>query len=100
MPYITQEERKNINAGDIARNAGQLNYMITTIVLTYLSTKGLSYQTMNDIVGALEGAKAEFQRRVVNPYEDSKIEQNGDVFDCVCHETSSHNCPVHQNGGR
>jgi hypothetical protein len=41
---------------------------------------GLSYQTINDIVGALEGAKLEFYRRVAVPYEDKKIIENGDVF--------------------
>ena len=40
----------------------------------------LTYQTMNDIIGALEGAKLEFYRRVVVPYENDKIEQNGDVY--------------------
>jgi hypothetical protein len=35
---------------------------------------------MNDVVGALEGAKAEFQRIVVAPYEDKKMAENGDVY--------------------
>jgi hypothetical protein len=39
---------------------------------------------VNDVVGALDGAKAEFQRRVVAPYEDKKIRENGDVYpDCL-----------------
>jgi hypothetical protein len=60
--------------------AGELNYLLTTELLRYLSLKGLSYQTINDIIGALEGAKSEFQRRVVGPYEDTKMEENGDLF--------------------
>jgi hypothetical protein len=31
-------------------------------------------------VGALEQAKDEFRRRVVHPYEDLKIKENGDVY--------------------
>ena len=46
----------------------------------YLEAKGESYKTINDIVGALEGAKAEFQRRIVAPYEDKKRQINGDVY--------------------
>ena len=41
---------------------------------------GNSYATINDIIGALEGAKMEFYRRVVAPYEDEKIKENGDVY--------------------
>lgn len=47
--------------------------------MEYLTTKGMSYGTMNDVVGALDNAKDEFKRRIQNPYEDSKIEQNDDV---------------------
>jgi hypothetical protein len=34
---------------------------------------------MNDVMGAFTGAQAEFYRRDVAPYEDAKIQQNGDV---------------------
>ena len=60
--------------------AGDLNYILTTKCLEYMQAKGLNYQTINDVVGALIGAKDEFQRRIVNPYEDSKIAANGDVY--------------------
>jgi hypothetical protein len=79
MPYITQKERKDLENGKPIETAGQLNYTITTIILEYLVRNGKQYQTINDIIGALEGAKAEFQRRVVAPYEDIKIKENGDV---------------------
>ena len=42
--------------------------------------RGKCYATMNEIVGALECAKHEFQRRVMNNYEDLKCKENGDVF--------------------
>lgn len=61
-------------------NAGELNYLFTCIIRNYVRKHGLRYQQINDVVGALEGAKAEFQRRVVVPYEDSKIAENGDVY--------------------
>ena len=86
MPYI-KEERKLELAGltrayadpDV-RVAGELNYKITLLLIEYMKLKGLSYQTINDIMGALEGSKAEFYRRIAAPYEDSKIKQNGDVY--------------------
>ena len=63
-----------------ASNPGDLNYLLTLTVLAYLDARGLSYQTINDINGALMGALTEFNRRVTAPYEDSKISKNGDVY--------------------
>jgi len=40
----------------------------------------LRYQNINDLLGALEGAKLELYRRVAAPYEDEKVESNGDVY--------------------
>lgn len=79
MPYIKQKDRAR--AAHTPETAGELNFQITLAVDDFVLRKGLSYQTINDVVGALEGAKAEFQRRVVGPYEDTKISTNGDVYD-------------------
>lgn len=79
MPYITKKEREALVLGRPLENAGQLNYCISVLILAYLETKGMKYQTLNDIIGALEGAKAEFYRRVVIPYEDQKMKENGDI---------------------
>jgi hypothetical protein len=83
MPYIKQDDRRVIDIVldvPVMSNAGELNYVLTKVVKDYLEQFGISYQTMNDIVGALDGAKVEFQRRIVAPYEDKKIKQNGDVY--------------------
>lgn len=94
MPYIKQSRRdailervigdaiveRKINATEI-KNAGELNYAVTELVLEFF-TKNTpqNYQAINDVVGALEGAKLEFNRRVTAEYEDEKIEENGDVY--------------------
>jgi hypothetical protein len=81
MPYIKDTEIKRaIRAGAPPENAGELNYAFTMIAKKYLKEKGLSYQTCNDIVGALDNAKGEFKRRIQDPYEDVKIKENGDVY--------------------
>jgi hypothetical protein len=79
MPYIKTKDRTR--AAHSPETAGELNFQLTQIVQDFVHRKGLNYQTINDIVGALEGAKVEFQRRVVGPYEDTKIATNGDVYD-------------------
>ena len=82
MPYIPFNDRASVEptSAASARTAGELNYQLTILIDKFLLTNGKNYQTMNDIVGALEGAKAEFQRRVVAPYEDQKIDENGDAY--------------------
>ena len=80
MPYITALRRQEIDNGGFPMTAGELNYVITTKALEYLHNTELNYQTLNDIIGAFEGAKLEFYERVVRPYEESAIQRNGDVY--------------------
>lgn len=82
MPYIKQVDRKRleVSRNDGPSTSGEMNYLFTEVVTDYILAKGLSYQTINDIVGALEGAKLEFYRRIAAPYEDTKIKENGDVY--------------------
>jgi len=83
MPYISAVSRKvMINTGQ-PNNAGELNYLFTMIIDDYLVRNGLKYQNINDVIGALEGAKLELYRRVAAPYEDEKIKQNGDVYNVL-----------------
>lgn len=82
MPYIDEKrkaELKSLGAFD-ARSSGELNYLVTELIKEYITIRGLRYATINDVVGALEGAKMEFYRRIAAPYEDLKIQQNGDVY--------------------
>jgi hypothetical protein len=87
MPYIKKDLRlrldyllKDYLHHESASNAGELNYTITIILHKYFTDNGCNYQAINDIVGALEGAKLEFYRRIASTYEDTKIKSNGDVF--------------------
>lgn len=86
MPYIKQTERLRIENDDAKGfglrpdNAGELNYLFTELAVSYLTRHGLNYQHLNDVIGALEGAKMELYRRVAAPYEDTKIAANGDVY--------------------
>ena len=80
MPYISQQRRDDLHAGAGAEHPGELNYQITDLVVLYWENHAKCYSSINDILGALEGAKLEFYRRVVVPYEDKKILENGDVY--------------------
>jgi hypothetical protein len=56
-----------------------LNYLITKICHLYINANKECYQTMNDIVGALECAKFEFYRKLIVKYENKKEKQNGKI---------------------
>jgi len=81
MPYITKARKNALMGSSPVDCAGELNYTITRLINDYVRNHGLNYQTLNDIEGALSNCSKEFNRRVVVPYEDQKIEQNGDAYD-------------------
>jgi hypothetical protein len=90
MPYISQENRDAIDSGSVPMHSGELNYLFTCICNDYLRQYGLSYQRVNDLIGALEGAKLELYRRIASPYEDKKMVENGDVYST---QTATRNTP-------
>jgi hypothetical protein len=89
MPYIKATDRltllhitKALSDFNISRSltAGELNYLITNCVNSYLTGRNQSYEAYNTVIGALECAKLEVYRRKIADYEDIKIQENGDVF--------------------
>ena len=84
MPYIKKQERtkfeKALKALPNLENAGELNYFVTKVCQQYVEDHKLSYNTLNEIVGALECSKIEFYRRAIAPYEGIKIAENSDVY--------------------
>lgn len=80
MPYINEEHREALKQGKKAIIAGELNYQMSQLVKSYISMKGRSYTTFNEIVGVLECLKMELYRRKVSTYEDEKMSENGDVW--------------------
>ena len=80
MPYIKQSERPNLDV--IARSMklhikkrGQLNYLL----FKYGTLIEPSYASYSAFMGELDTFMREFYRRVIRPYEDGKILDNGDV---------------------
>lgn len=81
MPYIPKDRREAIVIdGEVPGTQGELNFVLTHAVNAYLNRVGLRYETINDVMGALECAKTEFYRRVAAPYEDAKRVVNGDAY--------------------
>ena len=89
MPYVNQSIRYEFRSylspletfiSERGLMPGELNYLISCLVDDYLRAEGLTYSTLNDVIGALECAKQEVYRRVVAPYEDDKRAKHGEVY--------------------
>jgi hypothetical protein len=84
VPYIKQDNRKKFNslidtlANQIC-DEGELNYVITKLIHTCMEKEEKKYSILNKYLGVLECVKSEFCRRIIAPYEDIKIEENGDI---------------------
>ena len=84
MPYITYERKKDLTlihlgaVGAHCKHSGELCYCFYKIALDYIKNKR-RFINMGEVINALECAKLEFYRRIVSPYEDEKIKENGDV---------------------
>jgi len=90
MPYIEKENRKAFEKQidalvdklyplECGVSVGNVNYVISSIIWR-LWERNPSYTLGNNLIGALECVKQEFYRRKLSPYEDKKMEANGDVI--------------------
>jgi len=82
MPYIKPEKRKSLERGVHTKSAtvGDLNYTICVMLNQWLKVNDTNYANINSAIGVLECAKLELYRRIAVPYEETKIEENGDIF--------------------
>ncbi len=87
MPYIPVHRRNYLDgpttlymSGYDCANAGELNFCITSLILGFVYRYGVKYETLNAVDGVLSQVGREFERRVVIPYEEKKIEENGDLI--------------------
>lgn len=86
MPYTKQEDRTvdmfdgiETLAEEI-QNKGDLNYTICELTAQLiLKTGGMGYTNVSNWIDGVHGAERELTRRLLNPYEDIKKEENGDV---------------------
>jgi hypothetical protein len=86
MPYTKQEDRTDKMKIAIAtlseeiKNKGDLNYTICELTSQLiLKTGGMGYTNVSNWIDGVHGAERELTRRLLNPYEDIKIAENGDV---------------------
>jgi len=97
MPYIKQKDRPYLETAvleltDLVKKCGdgevKNNYTTYCVYLFIKTLYGdeelieeglLGWEEISDGVKVLETSCDEFKRRVLHPYEDTKIKENGDV---------------------
>jgi transcription elongation factor Elf1 len=86
MPYTKQEDRTPDISNSIMclvneiKNKGDLNYTICELTSELIiKTGGMGYTNVSNWIDGVHGAERELTRRLLNPYEDLKKEENGDV---------------------
>jgi hypothetical protein len=88
MPYISQEERKELDPfvdkliealrkSPPDRLDARLNYVVYKMLVRLYSDKYFDY---NRTMGVLSCIAHEFYRRKVATYEDRKIQETGDII--------------------
>jgi hypothetical protein len=84
MPYILASHRTDLDepieqlTAEI-HTVGELNYVVTRLAMRFLGRVGMKYNNIAGVVGTLQLVILEMQRRIIGPYEDQKIQKNGDV---------------------
>jgi hypothetical protein len=87
MPYIKKEQRpkidelitpliEHIKSLPLEEQDGSLNYAVTKIIKKVYPQK---YFHFNRALGVLSAITLELYRKIIGPYEDTKITENGDV---------------------
>jgi len=82
MPYIKEDERPYMDmvVREMERQVvlanGDLNYILFAYCKRNVSP---SYNNYKNFMGELNEAAEEIRRRLLAPYEDKKIIENGDV---------------------
>lgn len=92
MPYLKKDARKKVdfNGGKAISDelaklpaqdfAGAVNYLNVCLVREWIKRNRQRYWVYALIVGTLVCCIFEIYRRLIAPYEDSKIAENGDVL--------------------
>ena len=101
MPYIKDKDKYDMvesieELQNWIRSKGDLNYAICQLVGNLiLDGKKISYTTMSEWIDAVHDAEQELRRRLLDPYEEKKMIENGDVpsflsiFDRIAEDTKN-----------
>jgi hypothetical protein len=80
IPYIERGIRESLKQGRVPTKPGELNYLLSQHIRSFIAMNGKSYTTFNAVAGVLSCLSMEVYRRLTAKYEDEKFSENGEVF--------------------
>lgn len=87
MPYIKPFRRQELDdkmstlLTEVPQcTSEEMNYIISRLMNEYTNKQELDYQICNTAVGILECVKLEFYNKLITPYENTKIHENGKLY--------------------
>jgi hypothetical protein len=95
MPYIRPQEQKRLLAAIdkvLIGHKGELTFLINALQMKYCEQhlkdpaplgsgqQRVDYQLLSDAAASLCDAEFEWRTRVMIPYEQHKMRENGDIF--------------------
>ncbi len=86
MPYIEKQrkaELKPLLDKIYLSGSGEITYAVSILMMNFLKHNSphlLTFSVLNTCIGAVERALDEFKRRILDPYEQQKIRDNGDIY--------------------
>lgn len=85
MPYISEMRRGELNAGADADTLGDLSFVLATEIAGFIKKSGPrpSFAVYAGVEGVLQTLSKEVYRRLTAKLEESKLAENGDVFEEV-----------------
>lgn len=89
MPYIEKAERIALGESGLDQlcdeisnwddHPGAFTYCIYRLILAWVGDK-IGYSKFSQACACVHDAEHEFRRRKLFPYEDTKIQENGDIY--------------------
>jgi len=88
MPYLPEPQRQQVHRRGFALDGAELNYILTYHINKFLDKRleerqakgdALRYADYAAAAAAITGAEGEFRRLKMEPYEDQKRKENGEV---------------------
>jgi hypothetical protein len=80
MPYIKEADKEALAANHPMLGPGDLTYLIQQLLKRYWINSPQNYRVISEILGSIQGARFDFEQRIVKDYERLKLEQNGEVW--------------------
>ena len=82
MPYIDPRRAAALADSHQLESAdplkpGDIAWAVSEDVAAYLDQNGMSFETLNAMVGVLENVKSELRLRLIDYYEQAKLNEGG-----------------------